>query len=144
MPELLEDAQEKTYFREVMIEDRKEVRDLCFQDGLKPDLVLHLEAVADNLRAAHSTHANEVVALHGARYLYRSDFIVAGLWTIRIRCGWLRGGCGWFFGKRPEFHFPILPLSIGNWASIATGVPLLAGLGLQWHDLISRFLDSLS
>lgn len=143
MAELMEDAEERVYFRESIIEDRKEVKGVKNHDGLKVDLARNLESAANQLRAAHASHADRVVALHGARHLYRSDFIVAAFWTIRIRCGWLRGGCGWFFGKRPEFHFPILPLSLGNWASIAVGLPLLAGLGLHWNQTLNRLLDLL-
>jgi hypothetical protein len=36
---------------------------------------------------------------------------------MNIRFAFLRSRSGWFFGKRPEFHFPRVPI---GWATLAT------------------------
>jgi hypothetical protein len=142
MPELLEDAEERVYFHAPFIEDRQPAGATCGHDGLAPDLVEQLAGAAGQLQDQQDRHGAAVVKLHGARYLYRSDFIVAGFWTLRIRCGWLRGGIGWFFGKRPEFHFPQLPLSFGNWGALAVGIPLAAGLFFHWQEALAALIRS--
>jgi hypothetical protein len=50
-------------------------------------------------------------------YVYRSDYIIGGFHSMNIRFAFLGSRSGWFFGRRPEFHFGRLPI---GWATVAS------------------------
>jgi len=67
--------------------------------------------------------------------LYRADFQVTGLWAMRIEYQRLPGEVGWFFGRRPEFHFPSLPLS---WSAVGTALFVVPFLAMTFLAIVSR------
>ena len=80
---------------------------------------------------AHAKNGRYVEEMNGDT-LYRADFRLCGYRTIRIQSRQMRGRVGWFFGNRPEFYFPRLPLS---WGALGTGLflpplVLLAAVGI--------------
>jgi hypothetical protein len=140
MPELVEDAQEVTYCQLPLTEDFQDLPlrpRTCGARNLLMDQMLHTARAAAGL---HERHAQLVEKLHDGR-LYRADFQVCGFRTICIRFARLRGCRGWFFGRRPEFYFPRLPLS---WSTVCTSVflpPLVVALALWLGALASTILS---
>lgn len=110
VPELVEDAEEKILYRLPIIEN--------FQWANQPEeiinanspLISKMKQSGQELKKYHQTHQKEVENLHDGS-LYRADFAIASFRTILIKFINLGGSFGWFFGKRPEFYFPRLPLS---------------------------------
>jgi hypothetical protein len=75
--------------------------------------------------------------------IYRADFQVTGYWVLKIGFRWLPGKVGWFFGRRPEFYFPALPLGWGTVGTVLFVLPfltmtvLLAGMAaIKWLNLV--------
>ncbi len=129
LAELVEDAEEATFLHLPIKEDRRLLRVAAKVAVPSSPASKQLEQAARALAALHAEHANAVEELHDG-VVYRADFRVCGFRTVRMEFRNLAGRVGWFFGKRPEFHFPRLPLS---WGAVATGVflpPLVIGLGL--------------
>ena len=56
--------------------------------------------------------------------LYLADFQIASFRTIMIEFVNLGGRIGWFFGRRPEFYFPRLPLCYTTILTLAVLPPL--------------------
>ncbi|MBK8977371.1 MAG: hypothetical protein IPM29_15780 [Planctomycetes bacterium] len=119
MPELVEDAEEVTWFRRPLVENRARWTGGSRSSIADPALQRSVAASADALAAVHDGHAQAVTELLGG-VLYRSELAVAGFHLVNIRFGLLRR-TGWFFGRRPEFYFPRLPL---GWATLWTWVLL--------------------
>jgi hypothetical protein len=130
MPELLEDAEERVYYRLPLVEDRKKLK-LARQAGrIGPDLIAALDQAALALAKRHREHTALVEKLHEG-ILYRADFQVMGFWTLCLGFERLRGRRGWFFGARPEFYFPMLPISWGMIGTLVFLPPLVALLVLR-------------
>ena len=129
LAELVEDAEEVTFVHLPMKEDRR-LLSVAVKVAVQPcPAANQLAQAARVLAARHSGHAAAVEQLHDG-LVYRADFRVCGFRTVRMAFRNLAGRVGWFFGKRPEFYFPRLPLS---WSAVATGVflpPLAIALGL--------------
>lgn len=126
VPEFMEDAEERTYYRVPMVENRESLRLAPRDDGkIGADLKAELWQAAQELAGELPDFAEAVEKLHDG-ILYRADFQVTAFWTTRINFRRLPGKVGWFFGARPEFHFPALPVSWGAVASVAFVVPFLA------------------
>jgi hypothetical protein len=129
LAELVEDAEEVTFVHLPIQEDRQMQRLPAKVAVPSAPASNQLEQAARALAGMHREHAAAVAELHGG-VVYRADFRVCGFRTVRMEFRNLAGRVGWFFGKRPEFYFPRLPLS---WGAVATGVflpPLAVGLGL--------------
>jgi hypothetical protein len=129
MAELVEDAEEVTFAHLPVKENRHLVSAPKSAAAPTNAAIKRLAQAARALAALHSNHARAVEQLHDAR-LYRADFRVCGFRTIRMTFRRLGSRVGWFFGKRPEFFFPRLPLS---WATLGTFVflpPLALAIGL--------------
>ncbi|MBL9133097.1 MAG: hypothetical protein JNG86_17940 [Verrucomicrobiaceae bacterium] len=125
MPELMEDAEERVYFRQPLMEDRRPLDSLPEEDKIGEDLSRVCREAAAQLRASQQQHQQLVEHLHGGAVLYRSDFQITAHWTLRIAFEGLRGRVGWFFGKRPEFYFPALPFAWDTLAVVLILPPLL-------------------
>ncbi len=139
IPEFMEDAEERTYYRVPLIEDRTPLVLLPTHDGIEPDLEAQLSRVVPALSAELPEFARSVERLHDG-IVYRADFQVTGFWVLRIGFRRLPGKVGWFFGCRPEFHFPALPLS---WSAIGTVLfvlPFVAMTALLTVALVSVWL----
>src|SRR5262249_15593629 len=140
--ELVEDAEDVTYVRVAFVEDRRRVPmqpKMAVPAGVMLDRILQ---TAHQVAALHDEHAEMVEKLHDG-FLYRADFQVCGYRTIRIRFQRLRGRTGWFFGKRPEFYFPRLPLS---WSAICTCAflpALAAAIGFGVVGLVALLFERL-
>ncbi len=143
LAELFEDAEERVYFRRAIIENRcsSSCNKFSETDGISADLTEQLDKIADAVTVSHDSLAEKVREIHEARFVYRADFQVAGFWTLRIGCRWLRGKVGWFFGKRPEFYFPSMPLSWSYVGAIALLIPLTVCAAPFWMLLVRRFLS---
>jgi len=141
MPELVENAEEVTYFHLPLTED---FNTLPFTPIVYVDddaLTDQMRHTAQSVTARHATHSAEVIKLHGAEYLYRSDFKICGFRTIYIYFQQLGGRVGWFFGKRPEFYFPRLPLSYETVLIIICWPPLLMVL-VQYMLNLASYLNT--
>lgn len=128
MPELIEDAEERTFFRARYVEDRQPVPVSYECGGFSEPLRAAMFSAADTLAAQNGQHGQQVCRLLGGR-LYRSELAVCGFNMIRVRFSRLRSRLGWFFGKRPEFYFPRLPMS---WSMVGTMVLSPPLLVLAW------------
>lgn len=129
MPELVENAEEVIYFRRPLIERGNVVREATDQAVGDEALKTDMRKAGDRLAAKTTALCEQIVKLTQDRYVYRADFIVGGLHAMNIRFAFLRSRSGWFFGKRPEFHFPRLPI---GWATIATWLFLSPLAALVW------------
>jgi hypothetical protein len=109
IPELVENAEEERYFYLPLTVEFESVP--FNQRGYSVDdaLVHQMIDTGRELAALHDQHAQSVLSLKGGR-LYKADFQVCGFRTIHFLVENLGGRGGWFFGKRPEFYFPRLPL----------------------------------
>lgn len=130
-PELVEDAEEQIICNLPLTEHFS-----CCGDPselLRNDWFLShdFHKTGVKMKELHSKHQLAVEVLHKG-HLYRSDFQIASFRTIMIKFSNLGGSRGWFFGRRPEFYFPLLPLS---WETILT-VSLLPSLGFCLLTLI--------
>jgi hypothetical protein len=121
LPELMEGAEERIYYRVPLVENRAELSLRPEHDGIDPDLETQLTASIDAMSADRQRFRRSVETLHDG-ILYRSDFQVTGFYVIRIAFERLRGQAGWFFGRRPEFYFPKLPL---GWSMVCTVIFVL-------------------
>jgi len=117
MPELVEDAEEVTYFHLPLTDNFKSLifkpnfDNLLEVNSNGNSLVRQVRNTVELIVSKHENNSDRVLRLHGNEYLYRSDFKICGFRTICIRFQKLGGRIGWFFGKRPEFYFPRLPIS---------------------------------
>ncbi len=141
VPELVEDAEDVTYVHVAFVEERQPVPlEAKATVPRGPTLDRMLQTVRE-VATLHEEHAKTVEKLHDG-FLYRADFQVCGYRTIRIGFERLGGQVGWFFGKRPEFYFPRLPLS---WSAVGTCVflpPLAAALLLGVGALALTLFNS--
>jgi hypothetical protein len=138
MPEFARNAEERIFFRQLFYDNSNYVAEHPFTDGLHNDLVFEMSNTAKSLASSPIFEINKrrVEELHNG-YLYRSDFVVAGFRTVRTVFTNLKGSSGWFFGKRPEFYFPQLPLcyfTIATWVFLP---PLAMALFFTIYKLIS-------
>jgi Gpi18-like mannosyltransferase len=85
--------------------------------------------------ALHPEHTQSVLSLKGGR-LYKADFQVCGFRAIHIVFNELGGRDGWFFGKRPEFYFPRLPLCYATIGVILFLPPLALALAILLQKMI--------
>lgn len=142
VPELMEEAEERTYFRVPLVENR-----ICLpirpeHDGIDPDLETRLAEAVDSMGSALPRFARSVEELHDG-LLYRSDFQVTGFYVLRILFERLRGRVGWFFGRRPEFYFPRLPLGWSMVCTILFVLPFLALTAALLVGVANQLLSSL-
>jgi hypothetical protein len=129
MPELVEHAEENIYFRRPLVEKGIILNsgdDICVGDET---LRSEMRKSGERLKSQTEGLCKKIVELTKDRYVYRADFIVGGLHAMNIRFAFLLSRSGWFFGKRPEFHFPRLPI---GWATIATWLFLSPLALLAW------------
>ena len=109
LPELIENAEERRYFRIPLTEDFQNVRFSPETGGVRNALMDNMIATGQQIAVLHNKHTQAVLSLKKGR-LYKADFQVCGFRTIHLLFKNLGGRGGWFFGKRPEFYFPRLPL----------------------------------
>jgi hypothetical protein len=120
MPHLLAGAEELCVARAPIFEDRRPIADPCRVVPLAPSTTKAVEGAAARVRSTHDRDAAIAVQRVGGR-LYRSEFSLWTFHTLRIRFGFLSRQVGWFFGRRPEFHFPRLPFAwglLGTWCCL--------------------------
>ena len=129
MPELVEYAEETLYFRRPLVERGVILRTDEVQAVGEEPLKSEMCRAGERLAAKTESLCKQIVELTKDRYVYRADFIIGGLQAMNIRFAFLRSRSGWFFGKRPEFHFPRLPI---GWATLATWLFLSPLALLVW------------
>ena len=146
IPEFMEDAEERIFFHTPLVENRASLPLLAKHEKLQPDLVSMLCERVKKLSHRLPEFQKTVEDHHNGK-LYRADFQVTGFWTLRIVFKRLPGKVGWFFGARPEFHFPVLPLSWGAVGTVFVVLPFLGIstiLGTAWvHTWLSDILPIL-
>jgi hypothetical protein len=140
LPELMEDAEERVYYRVPLVEDRRPLVMLPQHDGLTAELEDELNEAVPALAPHLPGFAAEVERLHDG-FVYRADFQVTGFWVLRIGFRRLPGKVGWFFGRRPEFHFPALPLGWGQVGAVLFVLPLAVLAGLAAAVLAGAWLS---
>lgn len=128
LPELLDDAEERVYYALPLIEDRTRLIPQGQNGGLDSQLFQDVHEEALKLTGDITADSNRIMEVHSADYLYRADFQITGFHVISIRFPRLLFQRGWFFGARPEFHFPRVPLS---WSMLAT-LTFFPPLALLW------------
>jgi len=87
------------------------------------------------LATLHPEHSKSALSLKGGR-LYKADFQVCGFRAIHIVFNKLGRRHGWFFGRRPEFYFPRLPLNYAVIGVILFLPPLALALAILVPALI--------
>jgi len=142
MPELVENAEEELYYRRPIVEAQRQVTSAADFVDMHPGLLKKIGAASDKVMSSFAAISADVLKLVNDSRIYRADFIIGGLHAINIRFSFLRFRTGWFFGRRPEFHFPKLPLgwaTLGTWillpplalAAIALTIGISIAIGLQ-------------
>ncbi|MDJ0618293.1 MAG: hypothetical protein QNJ63_16355 [Calothrix sp. MO_192.B10] len=109
-PELTENAEEKIFYRLPITENFVEVGKSATSININNPTLQEMHQTGRELKEFHKLHHSKVEKLHDG-YLYRADFQIGSFRMIMIKFLNLGGSFGWFFGKRPEFYFPKLPLS---------------------------------
>lgn len=122
MPELADGAEEVVFFDMPYTESFRDAPTDAHASWVPRELEKPIAQAGRDLRPVSGSNTANVLKELNGQYVFRSGFAVYGFHTIRIRFGRLLGRCGWFFGRRPEFHFPRLPLS---WGMLATRVLIL-------------------
>lgn len=123
VPELVEDAEEQVIFDLPLTENFTTIAKSARIIHPSTPLAKDIYETGNQLEKLHNIHSKEVEALHNGS-LYRADFQIASFRTIMIEFVNLGGRIGWFFGRRPEFYFPRLPLSYTTILTIAVLPPL--------------------
>jgi hypothetical protein len=111
--ELVEDAIEAIIMHRPIVEDRETVAAEVTCTIRDQQLAARACAAAEQVVSGFVALAEHAKRAAGGT-VYRADFLVGAFHTVRIHFG-IR--VGWFFGARPEFHFPRLPLA---WSLLAT------------------------
>ena len=110
VPELVENAEETIYYNLPLTENFESIEISPKIINASSPLIQEMQNTGSQMEYLHKAHKAEVERLHNG-YLYRADFQIGAFQTIAIESTNLKGRFGWFFGKRPEFYFPHLPLS---------------------------------
>ncbi|NBV44804.1 MAG: hypothetical protein EBR86_04000 [Planctomycetia bacterium] len=127
--DLVADAEERRYFHVPIVDDRRPLPLAALHDGIDSDLRERLSESFTRLAPDLPGMLESVERLHDGR-VYRADFQVTGFHALRIGYTRLPGEVGWFFGARPEFYFPCLPLSWSMVGTIVFVVPFLLMTGV--------------
>ena len=143
LPELLDDAEERVYYSLPLIEDRKRMPRIGVNGGLDVDYFQDVHAEALSLTEEIGEETDQVMKLHGGEYLYRADFQITGFHVMTIRFPRLLFQRGWFFGARPEFHFPRVPLSLSMLATLTFFPPLALLWAIYCFNFGREILDTL-
>lgn len=139
IPDFMEDAEEQVHFRLPYIENRQELVLPGAEEFAANAVERKMVQTAIDLAASLPDTTALVEKLHEGK-IYRADFQVAGFWTLGIKFTGLPGKIGWFFGSRPEFHFPALPLSWGKVGTVWFVLPFLLMNVVLGSALLSQFL----
>jgi hypothetical protein len=119
-PELVEYAEEQIVYQLAFTENFSACHQSARVKVASSPLTTKMDETVRQLEKFQQFHQQEVADLQGG-LLYRADFQIACFRTIAIEFANFGGSRGWFFGKRPEFYFPRLPLS---WSTVLTFVLL--------------------
>jgi hypothetical protein len=119
-PELVEYAEEQIVYQLAFTENFSACNQSARVRVASNPLTTKMDETVRQLEKFQQFHQQEVADLQGG-LLYRADFQIACFRTIAIEFANFGGSRGWFFGKRPEFYFPRLPLS---WSTVLTFVLL--------------------
>ena len=109
-PELTENAEEKVFYHLPITENFVETGKSATSVNINNLNLQQMHQTGYELKEFHKLHQSKVEKLHNG-YLYRADYQIGSFQVIMIKFLNLGGSSGWFFGKRPEFYFPKLPLS---------------------------------
>jgi hypothetical protein len=135
LPELVENAEEERFFHYPLTAEFEPVsldrENFSFDDPL----VNRMIETGKELATLHPEHSKSALSLKGGR-LYKADFQVCGFRAIHIVFNKLGRRHGWFFGRRPEFYFPRLPLNYAAIGVILFLPPLALALAILVPALI--------
>jgi hypothetical protein len=129
IPELVENAEEVRYFRLPLTTEFEPVPFDRATYSIDDPLVNQMIETGRKLGDQHAKHTESILSLSGGR-LYQADFQICGFHTIHILSKALGGRSGWFFGKRPEFYFPRLPLSYSTIGTLVFLPPLVITIAI--------------
>lgn len=138
MPELVEYAEEVAFFDQPYVEGLQPAPRDAWASSVSPALTSEMLAAGNTLADVSDRQVPDVLRLLGGQHLYRSGFAVHGFHTVAISFGRLFGRRGWFFGRRPEFHFPRLPLS---WSLVATRIVWLPAVAWLTYESLRATLS---
>ncbi len=156
LPELVEGAEEELYFQLPLSDEMQRLPSCIASVDVAPKLAEKMAKAAEVVTRDYEKHAQAILKASGDAFIYRSDFIIAGLHAMNVRFSHLRSRTGWFFGHRPEFHFPKLPLgwaTLGTWLFLPpitislwlAAIGLMAGIGAELqNELKPRAMKSYS
>ena len=117
MPELVENAEEVYYYQKPLIEAGSRVAETERASAADPGLVRQMESSGQLISEKLQWMCEKVRQYTDDAYVYRSDYIIGGFYSMNIRFAFLGSRSGWFFGRRPEFHFGRLPI---GWATVTS------------------------
>lgn len=109
-PELTENAEEKVFYHLPITENFVTAPRWVNSASTNSSIFQRMNQTGQELTEFHKLYQSKVEKLHDG-YLYRADFQIASFRVIMINFLDNGSSYGWFFGKRPEFYFPKLPLS---------------------------------
>lgn len=143
VPELVEDAEEQIIFHLPLTENFTTSTESVEMLHPSTSLAGKMYETGNQLKMLHQVHSQEVETLHNGS-LYRADFQIASFRTIMIKFVNLSGRIGWFFGQRPEFYFPRLPLSYTTVLTLTVLPPLWLTLFLLLLGISSAIFPLLT
>ncbi len=116
LPEYMDDAPERTYYERAFLEDQSAASSTREPDqGASAKFLEQARDAAARFVANYADAHVKRIAKDYQGKVYRARVRVVAFWTIRIVFRRIFGKFGWFFGKRPDFYFKMIPLS---WSAV--------------------------
>ncbi len=133
--EIAEGASEFDFVTTTFVENRTEIlreqRTQLSKEDLSEDLLSNLE----QSRSRWSTWEPLMKEFQGGT-TYRANISLSGFSLIKASFGKILPREGWFFGNRPQFYFPRLPI---GWATVGSVVILPLLIIILFATIISSF-----
>jgi len=126
---LVDGAEEVCLARAPLMEDRVRLPLTLHARDFRAPLRQRLQDAAAEAERCFEVESAAAHALLGGR-IYRAEYSVWAFHTLQVRCSGLAGRVGWFFGRRPEYYFPSLPIGWSNVSTTLFAPPLFVALVL--------------
>lgn len=126
---LVDGAEEVCLARAPLMEDRVRLPLVLHARDFRSPLRQRLQGAAAEADRCFDAETASAHAHLGGR-IYRAEYSVWAFHTLQVRCSGLAGRVGWFFGRRPEYYFPSLPIGWSNVSTTLFAPPLFVALVL--------------
>ncbi|MBQ9372901.1 MAG: hypothetical protein IJU03_12000 [Thermoguttaceae bacterium] len=148
LPEYMSAAAESVFYQRSF---REHFHGYCDEerpdDGASPKILQRAEEATNRYINDYADSHLEKIADDYNGKIYRARVRFVGFWTIRIVFRRVFGKFGWFFGKRPDFYFKMIPLSWSAVVSVCVVAPFcLACLALatvavlRWTPVLTQYI----